>query len=73
MHKVYIQMKDKDPLNTKNTMSMLAAMVVFKINEVKDHNNVLARVIVNRFVDAISLIMNIFYFCVQFWLYINNI
>ena len=42
MHKVYIQMKDIDSLNTKNTMSMLAAMVVFKINEVKDHNNGLA-------------------------------
>ena len=31
MHKVYIQMKDNDPLNTKITMSMLAVMVVFKI------------------------------------------
>ena len=53
-------MKGNEPLNTKNIISMLAAMVVFIINEVKGHNNVLARVIVNRFVDAISLIMNIF-------------
>ena len=66
-------MKGNEPLNTKNIISMLAAMVVFIINEVKGHNNVLARVIVNRFVDAISLIMNIFCLCLQFWLYINHI
>ena len=66
-------MKGYEPLNTKIIISMLAAMVVFKINEIKCHNNVLARVIVNRFVDAISLIMGIFYFCLQFWLYINII
>ena len=49
MHKVYIQMKDNDSLNTKNTMSVLAAMIVFKINEVKGQNTALAHVSVNRF------------------------
>ena len=49
MHKVYIQMKGNDPLNTKITMSMLAAMVVFEIIEVKGQNTALAHVSVNHF------------------------
>ena len=66
-------MKGNGSLNTKITISMLAAMIVFKINEVKGHNNVLTRVTVYCFVDAISLIINILYFCLQFCLYINII
>ena len=73
MHKVYTQMKGYGSLNTKITMSMLAAMIVFKINEVKGHNNVFAHVTFYGFVDAISLIINILYFCLQFCLYINII
>ena len=53
-------MKGNDLPDTKIIMAMLAAMVVFIINEVKGHTNVLVRVIVNCFVDAISLITNIF-------------
>ena len=53
-------MKGIDLPDTKIIMAMLAAMVVFIINEVKGYTNVLARVIVNCFVDAISLITNIF-------------
>ena len=42
-------MKDNDPLNTKITMSMLAVMVVFKINEIKGQNTALAHVSDSRF------------------------
>ena len=42
-------MKGNEPLNTKITMSMLAAMVVFKIIEVKGQNNVQTSVSVDRF------------------------
>ena len=66
-------MKGNGSLNTKITMLLFAVMIVFRINEVKGHNNVLTRVTVYCFVDAISLIINILYFCLQFCLYINII
>ena len=46
-------MKGNDLLNTKITMSMLAAMVIFKIIEVKGQNIVPTRVTVNHIDDAI--------------------
>ena len=47
-------MKGNDLLNTKITMLLLSAIVVFKINEFESQNNVLTRVSVNHFDNAIT-------------------
>ena len=48
---------------------MLSVMVVFKIIEFNGQNTALTHININCLVDAIPWILEIFYFCLQFRLY----
>ena len=47
-------------------------MVVFKVIEVKGENTTLTRVGVNPIVDAMPWILDLLYFCLLVWQYINK-